>query len=268
MIKGNKITYSHKKFPILNGVNISVEYGELLVIVGPNGAGKSTLLNVLANEINKGNNDVLFKNKKFDEWNIKELAYNKAKFSQHNSNDIPLSTEDVVLMGRYPYFHANPNLEDREVVKNVMHEVDILDLKNRNYNTLSGGEKQRTHLARVLAQLQNDSTHKLLFLDEPLNNLDVKHQHKVLHTIKKFTKKGNTAIVVLHDLNLAGQFADNVLLMKRGKVEAHGKPSEVFTDNIISKAYNFPCMICPNPLNNKPIIIFGEKIEIAKEMIL
>src|SRR5690606_23806608 len=123
-----------------------------------------------------------------------ELAHNKAKFSQHNSNDIPLSAEDVVMMGRYPYFHANPNQEDREVVANMMDEVDISDLRNRNYNTLSGGEKQRTHLARVLAQLQNDITHKLLFLDEPLNNLDVKHQHKVLHTIKNFTKKGNTAI--------------------------------------------------------------------------
>lgn len=95
-------------------------------------------------------------------------------------------------------------------------------------------------------------------MDEPLNNLDVKHQHRVLETIKKFTQKGNAAVVVLHDLNLAAQFADKVLLMKRGSVEAYGKPKEVFTDKIISTAYNFPCMICPNPFNNKPIIVFGK----------
>ncbi|HLU51675.1 MAG TPA: heme ABC transporter ATP-binding protein [Flavobacteriaceae bacterium] len=258
MITATKIHYSHKKFPILNGVDLEVEYGEFLVIVGPNGAGKSTLLNVLANEINKENNTILFKNKNFKDWNIKELAYNKAKFSQHNSNDIPLFTEDVVMMGRYPYFQSRPTQQDYESVNAMMEEVAISSLKGRNYNTLSGGEKQRTHLARVLVQLDNDIAHKLIFLDEPLNNLDVKHQHRVLETIKKFTQKGNAAVVVLHDLNLAAQFADKVLLMKRGSVEAYGKPKEVFTDKIISTAYNFPCMICPNPFNNKPIIVFGK----------
>lgn len=257
MITAHQISYSHKKIRILNGVDISVGNGELLAIVGPNGAGKSTLLNVLANETAKDEDTVFFKEKKFNEWNIKELAHNKAKFSQQNSNDIPLLVKDVVLMGRYPYFNANPSAEDRQAVDAMMEEVDILHLKDRNYNSLSGGERQRTHLARVLAQLQNDIPNKLVFLDEPLNNLDVKHQHKVLETVKKFTQKGNTAIVVLHDLNLAAQFADNVLLMKRGKAEAYGKPSDVFTGEIISKAYNFPCMICPNPLNNNPIIVFG-----------
>lgn len=257
MISAQKISFSHKKYNILNGIDVSVEYGEVLIIVGPNGAGKSTLLNVLANEIAKEDDAILFKDKKFNEWSIKDLAYNKAKFSQQNSNDIPLSIKDVVMMGRYPYFNANPTDIDKKAVQKMMKEVDIYHLENRNYNTLSGGEKQRVHLARVLVQLENEIPHKLVFLDEPLNNLDVKHQHKVLRTVKKFTENKNTAIVVLHDLNLAAQFADNILLMKNGKVEAHGKPSEVFTREIISKAYNFPCMICPSPLNNNPIIVFG-----------
>lgn len=261
MITAEKIRYSYKKFSILNGVNIRVDYGEFLVIVGPNGAGKSTLLNILCNELEADAQSILFKNRKLNEWSLKELAQHKSKFSQHHNSDIPLFTEDVVMMGRYPYFQSHPSQEDYEWVDKMMEEVAILPLKGRNYNTLSGGEKQRTHLARVLVQLQNKISNKLVFLDEPLNNLDVKHQHKVLDTVKKFTEKGNTAIVVLHDLNLAAQYADKVLLLKNGEIVAHGKPGEVFTGKIISSAYNFPCMICPNPFNNKPIIVFGNKQE-------
>lgn len=258
MIKGHQITYSHKKYHILNSVNISVEYGELLAIVGPNGAGKSTLLSILANELeSREPESVLFKNKSFGKWDLKELAKNKAKFSQHNTNDIPLLVKDVVLMGRYPYFNSTPHAEDLESIEEAMKETDILHLKEREYNSLSGGEKQRVHLARVLAQLKNDVAHKLLFLDEPLNNLDVKHQHRALKTIREFTQKANTVIVVLHDLNLAAQFADNILLMKNGKVASHGKPQDVFNEKTISEAYNFPCAICANPITKNPMIIFG-----------
>ncbi len=258
MIKGHQISYSHKKYPILNSIDISVEYGEFLAIVGPNGAGKSTLLSVLANELKTGETQsVLFKNKLFKEWDLRELAKNKAKFSQHNTNDIPLLIKDVVMMGRYPYFNSIPKPEDILAIESSMQETDILHLKDREYNSLSGGEKQRVHLARTLAQLKNDITHKLLFLDEPLNNLDIKHQHKALKTIKEFTQKANTAIVVLHDLNLAAQFADKILLMKNGKATAHGKPQEVFNEKIISDAYNFPCAICANPVTKNPMIIFG-----------
>jgi len=258
MLKGNQISYSHKKYSILNKIDVSVGFGEFLAIVGPNGAGKSTLLSVLANEISsKQKQSVLFKDKLFRDWNLKDLAQHKAKFSQHNSNDIPLLVHDVVMMGRYPYFSSTPQTADLEAAENSMEETDILHLKSREYNSLSGGEKQRVHLARALAQLKNEVTNKLLFLDEPLNNLDIKHQHRALKTLKEFTQKQNTAIVVLHDLNLAAQFADKILLMKNGEVSAHGKPEEVFNEKTISDAYNFPCAICANPVTQNPMIIFG-----------
>ncbi|MFA7686782.1 MAG: heme ABC transporter ATP-binding protein [Moheibacter sp.] len=258
MIKGHQINYAHKKYHILHSVDISVQYGEFLAIVGPNGAGKSTLLSMLANELeNKHPHSVLFKEKRFNQWNLKDLSKNKAKFSQHNTHDIPLMIKDVVMMGRYPYFNSTPNAVDEDAIENAMKETDVLHLKNREYNSLSGGEKQRVHLARVIAQLKNDVKHKLMFLDEPLNNLDVKHQYKALRLIKEFTANANTAIVVLHDLNLAAQFADNVLLMKNGKVAAHGNPHKVFNEKTISETYNFPCAICPNPITKNPMIIFG-----------
>ncbi|SDQ06217.1 iron complex transport system ATP-binding protein [Chryseobacterium soldanellicola] len=256
MIKAHQISYKHKEFHILDGIDVHLEYGEFLAIVGPNGAGKSSLLSVLANEIKSAQN-ILFKNKDLNNWEIIELSKNKAKFSQHNSNDIPLEVKDVVMMGRYPYFDAQPRKEDLEAMNNMMYETDVFHLKDREYNTLSGGEKQRVHLSRVMAQLQNEIAHKLLFLDEPLNNLDIKHQYKALDIIKNFTKKANSAIVVLHDLNLAAQYADKILLMKSGKVSAYGTPQEVFTAENISAAYNFPCTICDHPITHNPMIIFG-----------
>ncbi|RMZ58545.1 heme ABC transporter ATP-binding protein [Chryseobacterium nematophagum] len=256
MIKAHQINYKHKEFHILNGIDVALEYGEFLAIVGPNGAGKSSLLSVLANEI-KSKQHIVFKNKNIKDWEVKELSKHKAKFSQHNSNDIPLEVKDVVMMGRYPYFDTQPRQEDHNAMNSMMDETDVFHLKDREYNTLSGGEKQRVHLSRVMAQLQNEIAHKLVFLDEPLNNLDIKHQYKALEIIKNFTQKANSAIVVLHDLNLAAQFADKVLLMKSGKVSAYGKPDEVFTAENISKAYNFPCTICQHPIHNNPMIIFG-----------
>ncbi|REC79031.1 heme ABC transporter ATP-binding protein [Chryseobacterium elymi] len=257
MIKAHQINYLHKDFHILEGVDVSLGYGEFLAIVGPNGAGKSSLLSVLANEIRQGKQEVLFKEKSISDWEVKVLSQHKSKFSQHNSNEIPLDVKDVVMMGRYPYFDSQPRKEDLEAANKLMYETDVYHLKDREYNTLSGGEKQRVHLSRVMAQLENEIAHKLVFLDEPLNNLDIKHQYKALEIIKNFTKKANSAIVVLHDLNLAAQFADKILLMKSGKVSAYGTPQEVFTAETISQAYNFPCTICGHPITNNPMIIFG-----------
>jgi iron complex transport system ATP-binding protein len=181
---------------------------------------------------------------------VKELSKHKAKFSQHNSNDIPLEVKDVVMMGRYPYFDAQPKTEDHEDNERMMYETDILHLKEREYNTLSGGEKQRVHLSRVCAAAERNCP-QTCFFDEPLNNLDIKHQYKALEIIKNFTKKANSAIVVLHDLNLAAQFADKILLMKSGKVAAYGTPEEVFTAENIREAYNFPCTICNHRLRTQ-----------------
>lgn len=257
MIKANQINYLHKNFHILEGVDVSLDYGEFLAIVGPNGAGKSSLLSVLANEIKQGKQEILLKDKPIADWEVRELSQHKSKFSQHNSNEIPLDVKDVVMMGRYPYFDSQPRQEDFEAMNKMMYETDVYHLKDREYNTLSGGEKQRVHLSRVMAQLENEIAHKVVFLDEPLNNLDIKHQYKALEIIKNFTKKANSAIVVLHDLNLAAQFADKILLMKSGKVSAYGTPQEVFTAETISQAYNFPCTICGHPITNNPMIIFG-----------
>lgn len=258
MLKAKQIQFSHKKHRILKGVDVSLQFGEVLAIVGPNGAGKSTLINILANEKSiSDDNKIYFNEKTFKEWDFKELAFHKAKFSQSNSSDIPLLVKDVVLMGRYPYFSSTPDENDWNVVFDVMDKFEILHLKDNEYNHLSGGEKQRVHLSRAFAQLKNEMTYKLLFLDEPLNNLDVRNQYKVLKEVNEFSKGNNSSIIVLHDLNLAARFADKIVLMKNGEVLAYGDPNEVFQQQIISDAYDFPCAICEHPITSDPMIIFG-----------
>lgn len=258
MIKALELNYKIKKFSILDEVDFHIDSGEFVAIVGPNGAGKSSLLSLLANEVETSETKkVVLKDTELPKWDIGELSFHKAKFSQHYSNDIPLLVREVVMMGRYPYFDSKPKAEDLESVSKMMLETDITHLKEREYNTLSGGEKQRVHLARALVQLENSIEKKILFLDEPLNNLDIKHQYKTLKIIKDFVSKGNSAVVVLHDLNLAGAFADRIFLMKNGKLVCEGTPEDVFEPERIEEVYNFPCTICKNPVNQNPLILFG-----------
>lgn len=259
MITTKTLTYTLRQKTILKHIDVCIRPGELMIIIGPNGAGKSTLLNIMAREIEDYHGKIFFKEKSLEEWENRKLVQHKAKFSQEYNADIGLSVQEIVLMGRYPYFQANPTAEDLTHVATAMQETDIYTLRTRRYNSLSGGEKQRVHLARVLAQLKNPILPKLAFFDEPLNNLDVKYQHKILGTLRSFVKQGNSAVIVLHDLNLTSEFADRVLLIKQGKILAQGKPDEIFIKPLIQKAYDFPCTVCPNPITRCPMIIFGSQ---------
>lgn len=259
ILTAKNISFSYRNKPILQQVNLNIKSGELLMITGPNGAGKSTLLSLLANENQLEDGSIYFKKVLLENWEDVELAHHKAKFSQEHNPSIGLPVKDIVLMGRYPYFSSTPHKKDLEIIDQVMQKTAVFKYRERSYNSLSGGEKQRVHLARVLAQLQNDIQDKLAFFDEPLNNLDVRHQHNILEEIQAFVDKGNSAVVVLHDLNMAAEFADKVLLLKKGKIIAHGNPKEIFTEKIINSAYDFPCAVCVNPITNCPMIIFGNK---------
>lgn len=257
MLIAQHIHFKRKNRTLLDHLNFNCNAGQFIAILGPNGAGKSTLLSILADEQAAFAHSISFHAKTYKAWDRKLLPIFKAKFSQSYNADIPLTVSDVVLMGRYPYFEQQPNPSDLEAVLNAMTETDVAHLKEREYNHLSGGEKQRVHLARVLAQLENEHREKILFLDEPLNNLDVSHQHRVLQSIKKFTALGNSAVVVLHDLNLASQFSDQILLMKDGKSICFGPPEKILQTDIIREVYNFPCLITKNPITNHPLILFG-----------
>ncbi|MFC6859948.1 heme ABC transporter ATP-binding protein [Zunongwangia atlantica] len=258
MLAVNQLNISIKTRRLLQDINFNIQPGELFVIIGPNGAGKSTLLKALTEEINYSG-EINFQQQSIKKWTTAKLAKTRAKFSQHHQQDIPLPVNEVVMMGRYPYFASKPNLTDLKVVSESLKLTEMSAFKDKSYNQLSGGEKQRVHLARIFAQLNNEFQEKLMLLDEPLNNLDVYYQHKVLEAVKGFAKKGNIAAIVMHDLNLAAQFADRILLLKDGKMVKYGNPKQVLTSKTICDVYDFPCKVMSHPLAQTPMIVFGEE---------
>ena len=258
MLAVNQLNISIKTRKLLQDINFNIQPGELFVIIGPNGAGKSTLLKALTEEINY-TGEINFQQQSIKKWTTAKLAKTRAKFSQHHQQDIPLPVNEVVMMGRYPYFASKPNLTDIKVVSESLKLTEMSAFKDKSYNQLSGGEKQRVHLSRIFAQLNNEFQEKLMLLDEPLNNLDVYYQHKVLEAVKGFVKKGNIAAIVMHDLNLAAQFADRILLLKDGKTVKYGDPKQVLTSKTICDVYDFPCKVMSHPLAQTPMIVFGEE---------
>ncbi len=242
MLIANNISYKIKNKSLLKDINFELQPGELLAIVGPNGAGKSTLLKILSGELQKYTGSVLLNGQNLSSFNTKTLATKRAVLSQNISLTLPFIVSEIVMMGRYSYFDNKSSMRDKQIVEECLSQTGMLSFKDRNYLTLSGGEKQRVQLARVLAQLSENKTSKseakFLFLDEPVNGLDLKYQQQVMKIAKDWKGTNNSVVAVLHDLNLASQYADKILLLNNGTMEALDVPANVFTKENIKRVYD------------------------------
>jgi len=162
---------------------------------------------------------------------------------------------EVVLMGRSPHFRGSESREDHAIALEAMRLTQIDHLAGRVYTTLSGGERQRVQLARVLAQIWQGHSPRYLLLDEPTNNLDLAHQHITLRIARQFAACGVGVLAILHDLNLAAQVAERILVLKAGRMYASGTPSEVLTPQVVEAAFNLPVLVQPHPCFNCPLVI-------------
>jgi iron complex transport system ATP-binding protein len=249
MLIADKISYSIKKNNILTNINFDVRPGEFLAIIGPNGAGKSTLLKILCGELKKHSGTVVFNGSDLTTFKPLELAVRRAVLSQSISLALPFKVSEVVMMGRYPHFKNAPSPADHAIVEECLTLTGMQHFNDRNYLTLSGGEKQRVHLARVLAQLQGEldkPNSKILFLDEPVNGLDLKYQQQVMKVAREWKGDAHSVVAVLHDLNLAAHYADRILLLNQGKQEILDIPSKVLTKELIKKVYDVDVRIMDN----------------------
>jgi iron complex transport system ATP-binding protein len=237
MISVQNISYSAGKKQILNDVSFEITSGEMLAVIGANGAGKSTLLKLLCREIHAASGNICLNDKDLVLYSIKELAQLRSVLTQHNTVSVMFMVKELVLMGRYPHFENHPSTNDIEVVNKVMNETGITHLAARDYNTLSGGEQQRVHLARVIAQIY-DRPNAFLFLDEPTNGLDLLYQQQILQLARNMADRGYTVISILHDINFASRYADQILILKNGETVAFGPPLEVINCDNIHQAFN------------------------------
>ncbi|MFM9441614.1 heme ABC transporter ATP-binding protein [Streptomyces acidiscabies] len=233
--------------PILHGITLPVRAGELLALVGPNGAGKSTLLAALAADLPATQGAVHIHGRPAHEWTAPELALRRAVLPQAAAVSFPFPVEEVVRMGRAP--HATSPAEDEAIVHAAMAATEVTPFADRPFSALSGGERARVALARVLAQQA-----PLLLLDEPTAALDLKHQELVLRICRERAARGDAVVVVLHDLGLAAAYAHRVAVLHKGQLAAEGPPAEIFTDTLLSKVYDHPIEVLPHP-NNATLLV-------------
>lgn len=258
MLQVENISVSMKGKCILHQFSFEIEAGQLLAIVGPNGAGKSTLLRAICGDF--GKQQLSWHGELLHELDPQEVAKQRAVLTQKNALSFDFSVKEVVMMGRYPYFKNQPSKYDCQVVQEMMERLQVASFAERSYHSLSGGEQQRVQTARVFAQLEEAESQKpkLLLLDEPLNNLDVKYQYQLLEQLVHYSKLGHLVIIVMHDLNLAAQYADQVLLLQEGVLKKSGSPEEVLQANLLEEAYQLPVKVDSNPYHNCPMIFFGQ----------
>ena len=221
--------------------NISYQFiaGKCYMICGPNGAGKSTLMKLLSLAAVPNEGEVLYNNLKIDYSKKDEYAKYRSVLSQQIEISFPMEVEEVVMMGRYPHFKITPSKEDVEICNEVIALQNLEVFRKRNFVTLSGGEKQRVQFARVLSQIWKmpEEGSRILLLDEPISSLDIKYQFDFLQHVKQFLNDRTIVIAVLHDLNLVLNYADEILLLDKGKLFASGKPAEVLSPENINKVF-------------------------------
>lgn len=241
---------------IIKNISFAVNKGSFLGILGPNGAGKTTLFRSLTKIIKPMKGKIVFQGKDISDLSAKDLAKEIAVLPQILDVPFAFSIEEFVLLGRHPHLKRleAPKKKDYEIAQKVMVELDIADLKHRKIRDLSGGERQRVLIAQALAQEP-----KLLLLDEPVNHLDIKHQIEILDLLKDLNKTGLTVVIILHDLNLASEYCDDLLLMNEGKIHTYGKAQDVLKYEILEEVYKTVLIVEKNPLSGKPYILLVSK---------
>lgn len=237
---------------LLDGLSLGVSPGEVVAIVGPNGAGKTTSLRLLAGETEPTGGRVLLDGTPLGDPS--ELALRRAVLPQQSALGFGFSTLDVVLLGRTP--HGTTRRADLDAAARAMRRAGVEHLAAQRYPTLSGGERQRVHLARVLAQLDGAADgDRYLLLDEPTSALDLAHQHAVLRVAQEEAATGTGVLAVLHDLNLAAQYADRIAVLADGKLVALGTAESVLTPAIVQCAFGISVMVTQNPCVACPLVV-------------
>lgn len=243
-----QVKFGHKV--ILDDVSINIEAGKVTTLLGPNGAGKSTLLKALCQEIeSKGNINYFGHNKQ--QWQPQRLAKHLAMLPQHSTLTFPFLAKEVVELGGIPLEESNRAL--KRIASEKMATAEVCHLSDRLYPSLSGGEKQRVHLARVLTQLHYAGDQCILMLDEPTSALDLAHQHNTLRIARDLADNhGAAVLVVLHDLNLAAQYSDRLVVLKNGHLVCDGTPWEALKPVMIEEVYGYSSIVEKHPTMSFP----------------
>ncbi|CAI3934248.1 ABC-type hemin transport system [Commensalibacter communis] len=254
-LEGKNIYLIKNNQSILSDVSITLNQGEFITLIGPNGAGKSSLFKVLTGFYHPTNGECYLKGKKLQDWRKKELAKERAVMKQQSQITFSLSAIDIIKLGRSPW--AEPI--NKAMIDQVIGMTECQELVNKDYAFLSGGEQQRIQLARVLVQLwREQGPSGWLFLDEPTSALDLYHQQQMLRLLKKLVQNFPLSVcMVLHDLNLASLWSDQIYLLNKGSIVAKGNVQEVLTKEILKTWYGADLQIIQHHEYQKPYVMLS-----------
>lgn len=244
-LKNLNIGYEGKT--VIKDINAKIGAGEIIGIIGANGAGKSTLLKTIRGMLPPKSGDTYYFGKNLKEFKDKDIAQKVAYLQQHVEVGFGYTGQDIVLAGRYPYmkWYESESEKDKELALDCMEYTGTRDLADRPMTEMSGGQKQRVLLAKVLAQQT-----PILFLDEPTTGLDMVYKEEIFRFARDLADAGKTVLMVVHELDLAAKYCKRIFLLGEGKLLADGKPEEVYTTELLNRAYKADICITRNPVNN------------------
>jgi len=253
MVNIEALTFSYGAAPLLDNISLQIPEGKISGIIGPNGAGKTTLIKVMAGLLQPQAGSVQINGQPLAQLGRADIARLLAYVPQNVDVHFDFSVDEVVQMGRYPYKRTLLGVDEqgRKAVKEALAAMDLTEFRARGFNALSGGEKQRVLIASALAQQS-----RLLLLDEPTSALDLRHQQDIYRTVRRLChNEGKTVITVTHDINLAAQYCDRLIMLHEGRVVRHGSPHDVLKFPVIEEVYGVKVYIDINPFTDSIYIL-------------
>ncbi|MEA3424346.1 MAG: ABC transporter ATP-binding protein [Bacillota bacterium] len=248
-IKVNNLEFAYSNEKILKDINFTVLKGQCVSILGPNGAGKSTLIKCMDGLLKCKKGEIVIDGKKLSGMSREDIAKKIAYVPQVTASIFPLKVFDMVLLGRRLHMNLKSKKENHLKVLDALKMLSIEHLAMRNFNQLSGGQKQKVVIAKAMAQET-----EILLLDEAISNLDIRHQLEVMDLVKKLSSEfGITVVMILHDLNIASRFSDKIIILNNGEISANGDAKEVLTKENISSIYGIESYI--TKIEDKPHIV-------------
>ena len=253
MLQARNLTLAYNSKVVVENLNLEIPKGKITAFIGPNGSGKSTILKALARALKPKKGQVYLNNENIYQKPSREIAQQISLLPQNPSAPENLSVKELVSYGRFPYqnYFGTLSNKDNKVISWALEQVGISKFANKPLSNLSGGQKQSAYLAMILAQKTS-----ILLLDEPTTFLDIAHQLTLLSFFKRFNnEKAITIVMVLHDLNQASRYAQNIVALSKGKVLAQGIPSEIITPQVIQRVFAVNAKIIKDPYMNVPMCI-------------
>ena len=235
-LRAEHCSYEIDKKLIVDDLSLDLSAGQIVSLIGANGAGKTSLLRMMAGELKPSSGEVYLEDSSLSKVGLEVKARQLAYLPQRSGLEFPFSVKEVIEMGRYPQLTSS--VIDANIVNNLLYELELCAEKDRAYTSLSGGEKQRVQIARVLAQLWDKPESAVYLFDEPTAPLDLSHQIAFFNLLRNLAEKGASILIVIHDINLAARFSDRLLLLKGGSLLAEGLPSDVITPANIKNGFD------------------------------